>query len=92
MATKQKRKPRSTKQRAAKSNKPPKAKGKCLCCDNRAQSRGLCWRCNAQAQASIRRGDTTEEKLIKAGLILPSLRKGRPAESGFAKRLAEIKK
>jgi hypothetical protein len=64
---------------------------RCLTCSNKAKNRGLCERCDKAAKAAIIRGQVTEQELIDQGLILAPKRKGRPAQSGFAKALAKVK-
>lgn len=60
---------------------------KCLACKNKHFSRGLCKRCLSVARGKIDRGETSEEQLIKRGLMLPPMKQGRPrgGESGFEK-------
>lgn len=42
-------------------------------CDNVHYARGLCQTCFQQAHRMIRKGDVTEQTLVKAGLILPAI-------------------
>lgn len=77
---------------AHKRAKNKKAVEKCLTCSNKAQSRGLCWRCSAAANASINRGDVTEQELIDRGLMKPIKKLGRrpgSGKSGFAVAMAK---
>lgn len=79
-----KAKQRASRRRQARQHK---TKGTCLCCKNKVFSRGLCWACYGEARAVIRSGAKSEQQLIDHGVILPSKRPGRPAKSGFRRRL-----
>lgn len=64
---------------------------RCLTCTNLAQSRGLCWTCLRSANAAIESGKITEEEAFRRKMILPRRSPGRPATSGFNKKLAKLK-
>lgn len=66
-------------------------KPKCLTCVNKSQSRGLCGTCLASANASMSRGEVTEQELIDAKMILPRKSIGRPPKSGFSEKLNALK-
>jgi hypothetical protein len=58
-----------------------KAKSKCLICGkNKPFSRGACQSCLGDCHELIRLGQTTDETLIKKGMLLPSQRQGRKVQ------------
>ena len=65
---------------------------KCLTCQAAAKVRGLCATCRSAAWRAVVSGSASEEELIARGLLLPAKTPGRPAKSGFARRLAQLKK
>lgn len=46
---------------------------KCLVikCENEAHTRGLCYRCYAVARTMLEKGETTEEVLVRKGMMTP---------------------
>lgn len=73
--------------------KPAPKRNRCLTCSSRRQSRGLCWSCLREAHAAIRSGESTEQGLIDAGLILPKQKSGRSvAASPWRRKLAKVSK
>jgi len=61
----------------------------CLTCDNKRHAWGLCTTCHSAAEAKIRRGETTRDELIQAGLMRN--KGGRVSESGFADKFEAYK-
>lgn len=58
-----------------------KGKAKCLICGkNKPYSRGACQSCLGDCHELIRSGQTTDEALVKKGLLLPTLRPGRKVQ------------
>jgi hypothetical protein len=52
-------------------------------CKRPQKTRGLCGPCRQQAGNAIRRGETTDNELVAAGLMLPHKAKVRPRVSLF---------
>ena len=57
-----------------------------------AKVRGLCPTCRSAVWWAVVSGSASEEELIARGLLLPAKTPGRPAKSGFARQLAQLKR
>ena len=58
-------------------------------CTNERFSRGVCQSCLREARMKIRLGETTDEQLVAANLLLPMERAGRKKKNALAKALEQ---